>query len=501
MEWLVNAKEMKYCDNNTITHFGMPAMVLMERAALKVASYLEQNNCDTSKVLIVCGTGNNGGDGLAIARLLHLQHITVEIVLAGEKSKMTKETKAQLEICQKYLAERSEGDLQLVIGSEISRRDYTLVIDALLGIGVSRNLEGNYFELITQMNELSGYKVAVDIPSGISADNGAVMGTAFRADATVTFGYQKLGLVLNPGASWAGEVQVADIGIEEHSWLDKKPGVSALNKTDLAGLLKRAPDGNKGTFGKVLVIGGTINMAGAAYFTAKAAYKSGCGLVRIYTTEENRTILQTKLPEAILTTYSGKKADLQQLNDALAWADVIVVGPGLGTDENAHTILKNTLKNAAVPLVADADALNIIAEDTQILLKPHTEMIVTPHMGEMARLSGLSVSYLKENRFSAAEEFAREYNVICVLKDARTVTAVPYGRTYLNLSGNDGMATGGSGDVLAGIIGGLVAQGIHPEIASSLGVFWHGMAGDEASQKVGKHGVMAETIIEHLAWQ
>lgn len=491
MEWLVNAKEMKVCDTNTIDYFGVPSVVLMERAALQTVELIETRRYDTRRILVVCGTGNNGGDGFAIARMLFLKHIQVELLLIGDAKRLTKEANTQYQICRKY-------EIPLI---EEIQDEYTLVIDALFGIGVSRNLEGTYLDIIEQMNGLHGVKLAVDIPSGISADNGSVMGAAIRADVTVTFGYRKLGLVLYPGAQYAGEVVLADIGITEHSWLQKKPGVMAMEKMDLNRLMRRTPEGNKGTFGKVLVIGGSVNMAGAAYFSAKAAYKSGCGLVRIYTTEENRTMLQTRLPEAILTTYAKGKADNSKLTEALSWADVIIIGPGMGTDETARNILELTLKNAAVPVVIDADACNLLAKDAKVLLNPHTDLILTPHLGEMARLSGRSVSYLKENAISFAEEFAREYDVVCVLKDARTVVAIPYGRTYLNLSGNDGMATAGSGDVLSGIIGGLIAQGLHAELAAPAGVYWHGMAGNLAVQERGRHGVMAETIIEYLIWK
>lgn len=491
MEWIVNAKEMKLYDSNTIEHYGVPSIVLMERAALKVAEAILERKLPTEKILVVCGTGNNGGDGMAIARLLFGTGCHVEILLVGDRKNFTAETKKQQEICQQY-------QIPFVRTPEPEDVPYTLIIDALFGVGLSRNLTGEFYDMIEKLNACRAKKVAVDIPSGISADNGIVMGTAFRADLTVTFAYRKLGLLFHPGSDYAGEVVVADIGIDENSWLERKPAVCALTANDIREAVQRPANGNKGTFGKVLVIAGSSNMAGAAYFTAKAAYRSGCGLVRIYTADENRIILQTRIPEAILTTYTGKKLDTAQLVEALAWADVIVIGPGLGTDDTAKIILKQTLQNAAVPVVADADALNLIAQDTQMLLKPHTEMVVTPHLGEMARLSGDSITYLKENMLAAAEEFARGYHVICVLKDSRTVTAVPYGRTFLNLSGNDGMATGGSGDVLSGVIAGLIAQGIQAEFAAPAAVYLHGRAGDRAAGRIGAHAVMASDILDGL---
>ena len=489
MEWAVSAKEMKSCDSNTSSYYGIPSLVLMERAALRVVEAIGQEQLDTGRILVVCGSGNNGGDGLAIARLLHLQGHKTAILLAGDKKKFTPDAKVQYEICKKY-------QIPVISPVEFACQTYTLIIDAIFGIGLSRNISGSYADLIDQINGRPETKLAVDIPSGISTENGSVRGIAIWADPTVTFAYPKLGLLFYPGCAYAGKVIVSDIGIDENSWLGKKPQVGVLHMDDVRKQMIRRSDGNKGTFGKVLLIAGSVNMAGAAYFAAKAAYRSGCGLVRIYTAEENRTILQSRIPEAVLSTYTGNRPDVAQLTEALSWADVVVIGPGLGTGEAAHTLVRHTLEDAAVPVVVDADALNIIAEDTQILLRPHTELVLTPHMGEMARLTGDSIAYLKANILPAAEEFARTYHVICVLKDARTVTAIPYGCSYLNVTGNDGMATGGSGDVLSGIIGGMIAQGVQPDLAAPSAVCLHGAAGDHAAGELGSHAVMASDIIE-----
>lgn len=479
---------MKYCDENTSSYYGIPSIVLMERAALAVVQEMKLRQMDCRKVLVLCGSGNNGADGLAVARLLYLEGIQVQVYLTGEKKQFSPLMKQQYEITQKY-------GIPFV---DDWNQDYSLVVDAIFGIGLSRKPDDRLAALLEQINQWNCQKLAVDIPSGVSADHGNLMGAAFRADVTVTFAYQKLGMLLYPAADYCGEILVADIGIDSNSWLDRKPSLFHLTREDLSLLEKRSPDGNKGTFGKVLLIAGTVSMAGAAVLAARAAYRAGCGLVQVYTPEENRTILQTAVPEAVLATYSGKKPDLSELNACLSWADVIVIGPGLGKSDSARSILKNVLQNVAVPMVVDADALNIISEQPEQLLKPHTEMIVTPHIGEMARLTGLAPSYIKENIVSSAEEFARTYNVICVLKDCRSVVAVPYGRTYLNLSGNDGMATAGSGDVLSGIIGSLIAQGNRPEYAAALGVYVHGLAGEAAAENSSRRSIMAQDLTEAL---
>lgn len=488
MEYIVNAKEMKYCDENTISHYGIPSLVLMERAALAVVDEIFSHGMDCRNVLILCGSGNNGADGLAVARLLYLKGIQVKVYLAGDKKQFSSQMKQQYEIAEKY-------NIPFVTSCEPV---YSLVVDAVFGIGLSRKPDEAMAHLFDKINQWNCEKISIDIPSGVSADHGNLMGAAFHADVTVTFAYQKLGMLLYPAAEYCGDICVADIGINSYSWLERKPSMYCLVPDDLKLLEKRRVDGNKGSFGKVLLIAGSVNMAGAAVLAAQAAYHSGCGLVRVYTPEENRVILQASVPEAILTTYSVKKPDLSDLNECLSWSDVIIIGPGLGKSDAARAILKNTLQNAAVPMVVDADALNILAEQPEQLLKPHTEMIVTPHIGEMARLTGFAPSYIKENIVQTAEEFSRTYNVICVLKDCRSVIAVPYGRTYLNLSGNDGMATAGSGDVLSGIIGSLMAQENKPEYAAALGVYIHGLAGDAAKEHTGRRSMMAQDLVKAI---
>lgn len=490
MKYIVNSREMKMYDNNTTEHYKIPSIVLMERAAVSFVEEIKKCGIDLSRVLVVCGNGNNGGDGLAIARILKTEGYHVDIVGIGDKQKASEANRLQQKILSAY---------QFEIVSQIpENKSYTTVIDAIFGVGLSRSIEGDYKNLLEQMNALEGTKIAVDIASGISADNGAVPGTAFKADITITFAYEKLGMRLWPGAGYSGKIFVEDIGIGELSWLGRKPSVAAFEEQELAFLAERISHSNKGTYGKLLLIAGSVDMAGAACLAAKAAYAAGCGLVRIVTPEENRTILQTTVPEAVLTTYPAKKLDLTQLTEEIARADVIVCGPGIGMSDTAGQIVKCVLQNAAVPVLFDADALNLIARDTSVLLRPHTEMVVTPHPGEMSRLTGDAIAYIGSRLIEVAEEFARQYNVICVLKDARTVTSVPYSQTYLNLSGNAGMAVAGSGDVLSGIIGSLMAQGMAAEKAAPLGVYVHGKAGDMIRKNTGMRGLMASDIVEGL---
>lgn len=515
MKYLVRRGEMKQYDTNTQEVFGIPSLVLIERAALAAVEELERDGLTRgSRILLACGAGNNGADGLVMARLLHLKGHAVQILTVGSRTGATPENQKELEIAANYgveimTAEKFLDQLQPHdhekegINDACLRSRYDVVVDAVFGVGLSRRIEGVYGQLITCLNELTGKKVAVDIPSGINADNGSVLGVAFRADLTVTFSYEKIGMRLFPGQSYCGHIVCRSVGIDDRSFLahtgrGRVPAMAACTPEDLALIPARRPHTNKGSYGKVLVIAGSVNMAGAALFSARAAYLSGCGLVRILTPEENRTVIQSTLPEAVLTTYHSKKPELDAAIAAMQWADVIVCGPGIGTTDAARRMVHAVLKNAAVPVIMDADALNIISEEPDILRRPHTDLVITPHLGEMARLQGVTVSYIQDHLVESAEEFARTYNLICVLKDARTITAVPYERTYVNLSGNNGMATGGSGDVLTGVIAGLIAQGAKPEQAAPLGVYIHGLAGDEASKRYGRYSLMAQMILEKL---
>lgn len=490
MRFLVNSREMRQYDKNTTEFFKVPSLILMEQAAIAACEEIVKSADKKESILIVCGNGNNGGDGLAIGRLLLLKGYDIDLVLIGDGKKATGSNVTQQEILRAY------G--KTILNDIPVHKTYGIVIDAVFGVGLTRNIEGIYKTAIEKMNMLTAYKIAIDIPSGVSADNGALLGVAFKADVTITFAFDKVGMHLWPGNEKIGVIILKEIGITENSFMEHKPSVMALESKDLNRLAVRPSHSNKGTFGKLLVIAGSVNMAGAAVLCGKGAYVSGCGLVRILTPEENRIIIQTALPEAILTTYTAKKPEIAVIKEAMEWADVILCGPGLGTTDTSMAIVMQVLKNATVPLVLDADALNLIAKDTSALQRPHTEMVVTPHLGEMSRLTGDGISFIQSRLLDAAKDFADTYNVVCVLKDERTVTATPYGPAYLNLSGNSGMATAGSGDVLAGIIGSLMAQGLEADKAAPLAVYLHGVAGDEMLKETGKSGLIASDIIEGI---
>ena len=486
MRYLLTGKQMQHADRYTIDKIGIPSMVLMERAALRTVEIMEQENLNFNNVLVVCGSGNNGGDGYAIARLLHLKGYCVSVYFLGEDAKRSGENRQQKKIAEHYC---------IPVKQEIGKEEYSVIIDAIFGTGLSRNVEGTYAEIIDLLNHMSGYKVAVDTPSGMNDDTGLVMGTAFRADLTVAIAFAKRGQLLEAGNPYVGHLKVADIGIYPDDWTLQDTFTYCYDFGDFKlKFPKRIPDSHKGTYGKVLLIVGSKGMSGAALLCARAAYTTGAGLVQIYTHEDNRVIIQKSLPEAIVTTYT--EYDENKLKQMLEWADVVGIGSGLGMSETAEKLVKYTIQYSSIPCVVDADALNLIAKDISILQYIKQEMILTPHMKEMSRLLSCDLQKLKEKKLELLEQFVNKYPVTCILKDARTLIGNANENTFLNLTGNSAMAKGGSGDVLTGIISGILAQKVDTYQASCLGVYLHGLAGDFAKEQKGAYSVLAGDLVD-----
>lgn len=493
MRYLVSASEMRRYDNNTIEQIGIPACVLMERAALAVAEAVEEH-CAGQKgrkyVLVMAGMGNNGGDGLVVARLLSELGYQVEVWCVGDRAKASGQWEQQRQILEHYPVEYTDRP---------ERQEYAVLVDALFGVGLSRTVEGICAEAIDTFLSLEGWKVAVDMPSGIDADTGRCLGHAVEADVTVTFGFCKRGLVLYPGCEYAGEVRVADIGIGERSFLGEEPGMFAYDEDASELLPKRDRSGNKGTFGKVLLVAGSVNMAGAAVLAARAACRMGAGMVKVITPKKNRVILQQSVPEALL----GTEKDLQQ---SMEWADVIAIGPGLGKNDKALSCLEQVIGEGGKPLLIDADGLNLLAAHPRlkgILARQGMEgrpVILTPHVGELARLVNSTVCSCKEDLAATAMGLARELHATVAAKDARSFICKEGRGICLNESGSSGMATAGSGDVLAGIIAALLAQGMEAFEAAAVGAYVHGRAGEEVSARIGEHACMAGDIAQLKAF-
>ena len=494
MRYVLDAASMKNVDSYSINTLGIPSVVLMERAALSVTEAIEskvKGNIHTD-IICVCGRGNNGADGLAVARQLYLKGYNVDVYIINSHAS-TKEFDIQLNIIKNL-------GIECINSPDFSK--YGVIVDALFGNGLSRELAGEARIVVDTINKcstsvLSQYTqnidnngnrlvVAVDIPSGISASTGVVMGSAVNADITVTFGFEKIGHILYPAASYCGKIIRKDIGFAQYP--DMTRDIFTYDYSDISDMLPlRKPDGNKGTFGKALVIAGSRLYGGAAVLSSRAAARIGAGLVRTLTHISNRTAVITGNMECIVDTYDTDEEcgdfvkNTETLVDkCICWADVVCIGPGLSMEESAVKLVRSVSAKKNIKKLYDADALNI-----------------TPHIGEMSRLTGLDIAVIKNNPIDTARTYSREHNCVCVLKDARTIVSDGE-RVYINMSGNDGMATGGSGDVLSGIITGLMAQGLTTFEASALGVYIHGCAGDEAALSNGKYSMVAGDIIDNI---
>lgn len=483
MKKILTGTQMLACDKHTIDDLGVPSRELMERAARSCLTVLESGRFDLAHTAFLCGTGNNGGDGMAMASLLNEKGYRVRVILVGDPDKCTAESAYRLDKL------KSAG---IPITFDCDLAEITTVVDALFGAGLCRPLEGKYLDTVKTVNKSGIPVLAVDIPSGISSDTGKIMGEAIHAAATAAIQNLKRGHILYPGAEYCGDITTLDIGITDTPIPDTD-ALYALEDTDLANIHPRPAYSNKGTFGRVLVIGGACGMAGAPYFSALAAYRTGAGLCEIFTPEENRVILQTLLPESVMTAYTASDFS-EKLTSALNRATAVVIGPGLGMSDLARKIVRQTFAECRSPLLVDADALNITADENLTL---PANSIITPHLGEMSRLIGKSIPEIQADLIDTAANFARTHNVICVLKDARSIIT-DGNRTYVNLSGSSAMAKGGSGDVLTGIIAALLAVKMPPVESAAYGAFLHGRAGECAAEKLGIHAVLARDIADNI---
>ena len=488
---ILTAATMYGADQQTIAA-GTPSQVLMERAAKGALAVLERE-LDTSCVLIACGNGNNGGDGLAMARFLADAGKACRVFYLGRCNDAGEPDVAAMSVeCARQYKLLPPA---VRVDTELDGEGVTAVVDAVLGIGLARPVEGRIRTGLEALKALAVPTLAVDIPSGVNADTGAVMGFALPATVTVAIAAPKFGHLLYPGAGLCGKVEIVDIGVRA-----QKGDGALLEQGDLSALPPRPANAHKGRFGRVLIIGGSVNMSGAAYFAAKAALRSGAGLVEILTPAENRLIYQTQLPEALLTVYDPEAPDEGVIAAAIDRASAVAVGMGLSQSKAALYLVAMALSRAKVPLIVDADALNLMGRDPALLelCCQRTEpTVLTPHLMEMSRISGTPIPVITADPVAHAKRIATAIGAVVVQKDARTV--ISDGETvYLNAYGNSGMATGGSGDVLAGVIAALAAQGATALEAARLGVLAHALAGDEAAKVHSNRGMIASDIIEGL---
>jgi len=501
-------EQIREYDRIAIEEVGMPGPALMESAGRGISGVVAQmcKGKGQRRVAIVAGPGNNGGDGFVVARHLINMGFKVHTYLAVPRAKVNGDALLNLKILESMEPSITQIDTLEKCGNlqELLRED-GVVVDALLGTGVSRNIEGHLGDLIDIINKAEVSVLSVDIPSGLDSNTGRPWGKAVNAQKTATLGHMKSGLVLFPGAAFAGELCVIPLGVP--GFVSQKAGIDGtVISQDLVNSCfpKRPIDSHKGTFGHLLVIAGAFGKTGAAAMVGRSAMRVGTGLVTLATTENAQPTLEAKcmevMVESIIERVDAPLNDkvTKRIEQLIEGKQAIAVGPGLSTAKGISALVMRLLKTVEVPVVVDADGINILAKDPSGAGRITAPMIFTPHPGEMARLINKTVPFVQADRLGVARQAAKQYQVVVVLKGANTVVADPDGRVFVNPTGNSGMASGGMGDVLTGIIGGLLAQSIAPLDAALLGVYLHGLAGDRARECMGFSGLIASDVIAEL---
>jgi len=504
---LVTSEEMRRIDRKAIEEIGIPSIVLMENAGLKVADAIEKKYgpLKGKYVYIFAGSGNNGGDGMVVARHLFNQKVKAKIFLLAEKKNIKGDAATNLAITEKMgipMREITSPAFMESLEKELAKAD--IVVDALLGTGAKGAPRGLMKKVIDLINKHSKNTVAVDIPTGVDADRGEVRGEAIKAEYTVSLAYPKRGLYLYPGMDYAGEIEIADIGIPTGLEEDK---INSELLT-LAGISKklffRKPSSHKGSFGHLLVIAGSPGMTGAASLTALSALRVGAGLVTLGIPEDLNPILETKLTEVMTLPLPQSKdktlcrEGFEKIKDFSQKCKAMAIGPGISSTKQTKELISTIIDQLDIPLVIDADGINVLAGELSLLKKYKASLIITPHPGEMSRLVGASIEEIQKDRIGFTMALARRIGAIVVLKGARTVIASKEGNSWVNLTGNPGMATGGSGDILTGIIGGLLTQKLSSLEAAKTGVYLHGYAADLAAQKKGEISLIASDTLETI---
>jgi NAD(P)H-hydrate epimerase len=504
---VVTAAQMREMDRLTIQEFGVPSLALMERAGEGIAKAIIERFPKAARkgVLVVAGKGNNGGDGFVVARLLKQKRIPCEVALLARRGELATDAAHNLRAFLKRkgkVIEIGAGGLDQ-LGRRMSKNG--LLVDAILGTGVKSEVRGLFAEAITLMNASGLPIVAVDIPSGLDTDRGTALGVSIQAEMTVALGYPKLGEAIYPGLSYIGELAVSDIGIDSRAVEKVAPKTELLDRETIQWLVpRRDPDTHKGTYGHLLVMAGSRGKTGAAILACRAAMRMGAGLVTLAAPRSLNDIFAGSLVEVMTEPLRENAAEeMEALGDAdwrrlLERKDALLFGPGTGVTEAARNALRWLLKNLAMPWVIDADGLSNLALDIDRLRGARTAPVLTPHPGEMARLIGRDTAAVNKDRVGAAQYFAVTHRCYVVLKGAGTVIAAADGRVFINPTGNPGMASGGMGDVLAGMLAALLAQGFSPEDAMKLGVYLHGFVGDRVAEAKGPIGLIASDIIEGL---
>jgi hydroxyethylthiazole kinase-like uncharacterized protein yjeF len=504
---VLNAAQMREADRRTIEDVGIPSLVLMENAGRQVVAAMEAIHTDLSErqVAVLCGRGNNGGDGFVVARTLMQRGVDVSVFLLGRVSDVRGDARINLEVLGHLgitVVEISDGQAWELHLSEV--RDCTLIVDAIFGTGLNAPVSGLIESVIADVNASGIPVVAIDVPSGLSADSCYLIGESIEAETTVTLAAPKLPLVLPPAETRAGDIVIADIGIPSEI-LDgvDGPQIELLTRASAREhLTPRTPDSHKGDYGHVLVVAGSRGKTGAAHLAGVGALRSGAGLVTIATAASCQDVVAAMAPEYMTVGLRETDAGLdpEGVDQLLELArDVVAIGPGLGQAPGTREFIKAFVDRATMPLVVDADGLNTFHGDPDRLMgREGRDVIITPHPGEMARLVGMSTDEVQASRLEIARNFAASHHLYVVLKGHRTLIATPDGKLFINPTGNPGMSTGGTGDVLTGMIAAWLAHLLDAEAACKVAVYLHGMAGDLAEADEGEVSMTAGDVAGHI---
>ncbi len=500
---------MQNLDRRTINECGIPGIVLMENAGRGatqvIASYFP--NLSSLRVAILCGRGNNGGDGFVIGRCLLARGTTVKAYLLSPKGQVKGDAKTNLEVFV-----RSGGTVCEIVDSQRlgAKREeiisHDLLVDAIFGTGLNSNVSGLYAEVIETLNRSGRPIFAVDIPSGLDANTGRPLGTCVHATLTATFGLPKVGQVVYPGVTHVGDLEIIDIGIPVRFVEEEGIKVHLVEEHEIRRMLggPRPPESHKGDFGHLLTIAGSVGKTGAAAMACDSAMRVGAGLVTLGIPEDLNPIMEVKLTETMtcpLPQTEFRSLSLQAFDTIRSLAEgkhALVLGPGISTDSETMALVRKIVQSLSIPMVIDADGITAVAEDKKALQKIKTPVILTPHPGEMARLMDISVREIQEDRIGAATRCSADLGCHIILKGARTIVSAPSGEVFINPTGNPGMASGGTGDVLTGMIGGFLCQGMPLTDAAVVATFLHGRAGDRVATEKGERSLVATDLLEKI---
>lgn len=496
-----STEQMRKIDKAAEELGKIPGIVLMENAALACVAHMG-DNLGKKRIAVFCGKGNNGGDGLAIARHLINRGARVLIFLVYGAD-FSDDALTNYEILSKMDADIEDiscaADIELLKYKIMS---CDTVVDAILGTGVRGAVVGLAAEVIDCINSHARHVLSVDIPSGVNGDDGSVSGSAVKADICVTFAAYKTGMLCFPGADYTGKVYVENISIPEYIMRDV--GIEVIDSAAAKKMMpNRKSDSHKGDYGKLFIVGSCRGMTGAPAMAAEAALKCGMGLVTVGVPESLNGILELKLTEAMTLPLPEADGAISEeaaniITEKAAACDALVFGPGLGRSPAAAGLLRRLLRASKIPVLIDADGLYALSEDLGMMADCACALVLTPHEAEFSRLSGLGLEEIKKDRLGAARRFATEFGVTLVLKGAKTIVTAPDGAQYINIAGNSGMACGGSGDVLSGMIGAFLARGCSEPEAAALGVYCHAAAGDVASAQFGENSLVPTDIISAI---